>query len=186
MVAREDPSGFRHQEGQQVELSHGQRHNFAVAFDAPILQANVDRLRRDVESVAVSRFISSGSTGIPLLTGLQAPQDQLQAEVFVQVLTTSGSELLDTYDIAEKRLLSSEADLADRRRDIEAQQEVFVALQQQAEDEVVRLRAIEEVRLQDEAVQRALDARIAAQRVQLEEQARRGVDWSAWKVVSRV
>ena len=59
------------------------------------LQAIVDRLRRDVESVAVSRFISSGASGIPLLTGIQAPQDQVQAEVFVDVVTNSCADVLD-------------------------------------------------------------------------------------------
>ena len=143
------------------------------------LQAIVDRLRRDVESVAVSRFISSGASGIPLLTGIQAPQDQVQAEVFVDVLTNSGADVLDAYDIAQKQLVTSQSELADRKRDIEAQQAVFVALQEQAEDEVARLRAFEEERLQDEAVQRALAARIAADRVQLEEQARREAEAAA-------
>ena len=143
------------------------------------LQAIVDRLRRDVESVAVSRFISSGASGIPLLTGIQAPQDQVQAEVFVDVLTNSGADVLDAYDIAQKQLVASQSELADRKRDIEAQQAVFVALQEQAEDEVARLRAFEEERLQDEAVQRALAARIAADRVQLEEQARREAEAAA-------
>ena len=143
------------------------------------LQAIVDRLRRDVESVAVSRFISSGASGIPLLTGIQAPQDQVQAEVFVDVLTNSGADVLDAYDIAQKQLVTSQSELADRKRDIEAQQAVFVALQEQAEDEVARLRAFEEERLQDEAVQRALATRIAADRVQLEEQARREAEAAA-------
>ncbi len=143
------------------------------------LQAIVDRLRRDVESVAVSRFISSGASGIPLLTGIQAPQDQVQAEVFVDVLTNSGADVLDAYDIAQKQLVASQSELADRKRDIEAQQAVFVALQEQAEDEVARLRAFEEERLQDEAVQRALATRIAADRVQLEEQARREAEAAA-------
>jgi murein DD-endopeptidase MepM/ murein hydrolase activator NlpD len=147
--------------------------------DTVQLQAVVDRLRRDVESVAVSRFVSSGASGIPLLTGIQAPQDQVQAEVFVDVLTNSGGDALDAYDIAQKQLVTNQSELADRKRDIEAQQMVFVALQKQAEDEVVRLRAFEEERLQDEAVQRALDARIAADRVELEEQARREAEAAA-------
>ncbi len=87
--------------------------------------------------------------------------------------------MLDAYDIAQKQLVTSQSELADRKRDIEAQQAVFVALQEQAEDEVARLRAFEEERLQDEAVQRALAARIAADRVQLEEQARREAEAAA-------
>lgn len=147
--------------------------------DTQTLQDTVDRLRRDVEAVAVARFISTGATGIPLLTGIQAPQDQVQAEVFVDVLTSSGNDALDAYDIAQKQLVSNQADLADRKRDIEAQQVVFVSLREQAEDEVVRLRAFEEERLQDEAVQRALEARLAADRVELEDQARREAEAAA-------
>jgi hypothetical protein len=143
------------------------------------LQAVVDRLRRDVESVAVSRFISSGASGIPLLTGIQAPQDQVQAEVFVDVMTNSGADLLDAYDVAQKNLVISQSELADRKEGIEAQQAVFLALQEQAEDEVARLRAFEEERLQDEAVQKALAAKIAADRVRLEEQARREAEAAA-------
>lgn len=150
-----------------------------LELDTQVLQDRVDRLRRDVEAVAVSRFMSSGATGIPLLTGIQAPQDQVQAEVFVEVLTNSGSDALDAYDIAQKQLVANESELADRRRDIEAQQVVFVSLKKQAEDEVVRLRAIEEDRLQDEAVQRALDARVAADRVELEDQVRRQAEAAA-------
>ena len=143
------------------------------------LQTVVDRLRRNVESVAVSRFISSGVSGIPLLTGIQAPQDQVQAEVFVDVMTNSGADLLDAYDVAQKNLVISQSELADRKEGIEAQQAVFLALQEQAEDEVARLRAFEEERLQDEAVQKALAAKIAADRVRLEEQARREAEAAA-------
>jgi murein DD-endopeptidase MepM/ murein hydrolase activator NlpD len=143
------------------------------------LQASVDLLRRDVESVAVARFVSSGVTGIPVLTGIQAPQDQVQAEVFVDVLTNTGSEILDQYDIAQKELVANEVELGEHERDIEAQQIVFSRLQGQAENEVVRLRKIEEGRLDDEAVQRALAAQLAKERADLEQQARREAEAAA-------
>jgi len=132
------------------------------------LQATVDSLRLDVESVALSRFVSSGAGGIPLLTGPEAPQEQLQAEVFVEVLTNAGSEALDLYDLAQTELAANQSELDRRQRDIEAQQATFAALQKRAEDEVIRLRAIEEERLQDEAVQRALDQRLAVERAEIE------------------
>lgn len=143
------------------------------------LQAAVDLLRRDVESVAVARFVNSGVTGIPLLTGIQAPQDQVQAEVFVDVLTNTGSDILDQYDIAQKELVANEVELGEHERDIEAQKVVFIRLQGQAEDEVARLRKIEEGRLEDEAVQRALAAQRAEERADLEEQARREAEAAA-------
>ena len=52
-------------------------------------------------------------------------------------------------------------------------------MQQQAEAEVVRLRAIEEERLQDEAVKLALEAQLAEERAKLEEQARREAEAAA-------
>jgi murein DD-endopeptidase MepM/ murein hydrolase activator NlpD len=150
-----------------------------LQLDTAQLEITVERLRHDVEAVAIARFVSTGSTGIPLLTGLQAPQDQVQAEVFVDVLTNSGSDALDRFDIAEKELVASRVDLAENQRDIEAQQVMFVELQQAAEDEVDRLREIEEDRLQDVAVQRALEAQIAAERTKLEEQLRREAEAAA-------
>jgi murein DD-endopeptidase MepM/ murein hydrolase activator NlpD len=151
----------------------------ALELEGDRLQASVDRLRRDVESVAIARFVSSGVTGIPLLTGIQAPQDQVQAEVFVDVLTNTGSEILDQYDIAQKELVANEVELGEHERDIEAQKVVFSRLQGQAEDEVARLRKIEEGRLDDEAVQRALAAQLAEERADLEEQARREAEVAA-------
>jgi murein DD-endopeptidase MepM/ murein hydrolase activator NlpD len=151
----------------------------SLELEGDRLQASVDLLRRNVESVAVARFVSSGVTGIPLLTGIQAPQDQVQAEVFVDVLTNTGSEILDRYDIAQKELVANEVKLGEQERDIEAQQIVFSRLQGQAEDEVVRLRKIEEGRLDDEAVQRSLAAQLAEERADLEEQARREAEAAA-------
>lgn len=137
--------------------------------DADHLKDRVDRLRRDVESVAVARFASSGSNGIPLLTGLQAPKDQVQAEVLVGVVTNAGSSSLDEYDIAQKELVAKQHEVRERRIDIERQQVVFTELQEEAEAEVDRLRLVEEERLTDEAVQRALDAQLAAAISRLEE-----------------
>ncbi len=123
-----------------------------------VLQERVDRLRRDVESLAVARFATSGSKGIPLLTGLQAPKDQVQADVLVDVVTDAGSSSLDEFELAQKELAVKQRELEQRRRDIENQQAVFTQLQSDANAEVDRLREIEEQRLTDEAVVQALAA----------------------------
>ena len=94
-----------------------------------VLQERVDRLRRDVESLAVARFATSGSKGIPLLTGLQAPKDQVQADVLADVVTDAGSSSLDEFDLAQKQLAVKQRELDGRRRDIEDQQAVFTQLQ---------------------------------------------------------
>ncbi len=123
-----------------------------------VLQERVDRLRRDVESLAVARFATSGSKGIPLLTGLQAPKDQVQADVLADVVTDAGSSSLDEFDLTQKQLAVKQGELDQRRRDIEDQQAVFSQLQDDANAEVQRLREIEEQRLTDEAVVQALAA----------------------------
>jgi murein DD-endopeptidase MepM/ murein hydrolase activator NlpD len=143
------------------------------------LQDRVDRLRRDVEAVAVARFATSGSKGIPLLTGLQAPKDQVQADVFSNVVTDAGSSTLDEFDLAQKELKAKQQELEDRRNEVEDQQALFVELQNQANAEVKRLREIEEQRLTDEAVLRALAAQQAAALSKLEEAQLRNAEAAA-------
>ena len=143
-----------------------------LELEAEQLAERVERLRRDVEAIALARFVNSGSSGIPLLTGLQEPKDQVQAEVYVDVMTNTGNSTLDRYDAAETELAGKRAELRERRSEVEAQQEEFTRLQAEAEAEVERLREIEEQRLQDEAVRRALEAQQAAERERLVEQAR--------------
>ncbi len=136
------------------------------------LQATVDELRGEVELVALSRYVESGTEGIPLLTDISEPQDQIQAAVYVDILTNVGADTLDQYDAAEKALRETQDEVADRQVDVEAQREEFARLEEVALDEVERLREIEAERLQDEAVQKALEARLAAERAALEEQQR--------------
>ncbi|MEP6295899.1 MAG: hypothetical protein ABJ382_01135, partial [Ilumatobacter sp.] len=136
------------------------------------LQETVDELRAQVEVVALGRYIASGTEGIPLLTDVSEPQDQIQADVFTDVLTNTGADALDEYDAAEKALLEKQDEVADRQDEVEAQREEFADLEEAALGEVERLREIEQERLQDEAVQRALEARLAAERAEVEERAR--------------
>ncbi len=122
--------------------------------------------------MALSRYVESGTEGIPLLTDISEPQDQIQAAVYVDILTNVGADTLDQYDAADKALRETQDDIADRQAEVEAQREEFARLEEVALDEVERLREIEAERLQDEAVQKALEARLAAERAALEEQQR--------------
>ncbi len=133
------------------------------------IERRVDQLRRDVQAVAVARFATSGAEGIPLLTGMQAPKDQVQADVLVDVVTNAGSSSIDEYESAQKELEAQRAELARQRQAIEDQQELFTQLQSDAEAEVKRLREIEEQRLTDEAVRQALAEQQAAIVAKLEE-----------------
>ena len=129
---------------------------------AEALEERVEKLRRDVQAVAVARFATSGAEGIPLLTGLQAPKDQVQADVLVDVVTNAGASSIDEFQAAQKELTEQQEELARQRQAIEDQQAVFSQLQDDAEAEVQRLREIEEQRLTDEAVRQALAEQQAA------------------------
>jgi murein DD-endopeptidase MepM/ murein hydrolase activator NlpD len=133
------------------------------------LTERVDKLRRDVQSLAVARFAASGAEGIPLLTGLQAPKDQVQADVLVDVVTNVGSSSIDEFEAAQQDLDEQQDALDAQRRAIEDQQELFTQLQADAEAEVKRLREIEEERLTDEAVRQALAEQQAAIVARMEE-----------------
>ena len=149
-----------------------------LSLDAALLQQKVDRLRRNVEAVAVARFVTSGSNGIPLLTDLQAPKDQVQAQVLADLATNTGKGSLDEFDSAQKELVRNRAELTQRRAEVEEQKELFEKLQEAAEEEVLRLREIEEQRLTDVAVQRALAAQQAAAFSKLEEDAIRNAEFA--------
>lgn len=136
---------------------------------AEVLEERVEKLRRDVQAVAVARFATSGAEGIPLLTGLQAPKDQVQADVLVDVVTNAGTSSIDEFQAAQRELAEQQEELARQRQAIEEQQEVFTQLQEDAEAEVKRLREIEEQRLTDEAVRQALAEQQAASLAFLEE-----------------
>ena len=134
----------------------------ALARETDDLERRVADLRRDVEAIAIARFATSGSSGIPLLTGLQPPKDQVQAQVLGGVVNDSGASALDAFEHAEQELADARRDLADQRREIEAQRDLFAELQAEAEAEVDRLRRVEEQRLTDIAVRQALEAQQAA------------------------
>jgi len=163
----------------QSELEVLQDDATRLELEAEQLEATIADLRSQVESVALARFIGTGSSGIPLLTGLQDPQEQVQAAVFVDLMTNTGSDALDQYDVAQKDLARTRQDLQRRRADIEAQQGVFAQLQADAEQQVEHLREVEAQRLNDEAVRKALEAKLAAERERAEEAARAAAEEAA-------
>jgi murein DD-endopeptidase MepM/ murein hydrolase activator NlpD len=137
------------------------------------LADEVAELKRAVEFVAINRFVSSGASGIPILTDLRAPTEQLQADVLAQVVAESGATTLDDYEEARARLHDKEAELEDTEARLERQKVELVQLQADAEAEVERLREVEGQRLQDEAVAAALQAEQLEQARQLSELERR-------------
>ncbi len=118
-------------------------------------------------------FVSSGSTGIPLLTDVRVPTAQMHGDVLAQVAAESSAVTVDDYDAAIDVLADKKLQLADAEVDLEQHQVDLLQLQKEAEDEVVRLREIEDERLSDEAVQAALAAMQLEQARQYEELQRR-------------
>lgn len=136
------------------DLLELERERLALEYDE--LAAEVEALRLALETVAVDRFVASGSSGIPILTDLREPTEQLHGGVLADVAAQTGAISLDDYDEAQRRLAAKGDELDDAEDDLEEQQASLLALQSDAEDEVERLRSIESQRLQDEAVVAAL------------------------------
>src|SRR5262245_6997939 len=44
------------------------------------LEGDVKALQQSVENVAIGRYTRSGTTGVPLLTGFQSPEDQVKID----------------------------------------------------------------------------------------------------------
>lgn len=137
------------------------------------LEARLAAQRRHVEAIAVNRFLSSGSTGIPLLTGGQVPSEQLQVEVLVQAATDVSADAIDEYDLLVAELDDARHAVAENQARLDEQRAEAVRLQRAAEAEVEHLRRVEEQRLDDERIYLAVLAEQAEARRQAEEQAAR-------------
>lgn len=133
----------------------------------------VSDLRRAVEFVAVARFVTSGANGIPILTDLREPTEQLHGDVLANVVAESGATTLDDYDEARLRLRNKQGEIDKNEAQLERSKVALLQLQKDAEDEVVRLREIESSRLENEAVVAALAARQREEARQLAELERR-------------
>ena len=140
---------------------------------SPALEIEVAKLREQVETVAVDRFVASGVDGIPILTDLREPSAQLQADVFAQVVAETGATTIDDYDQAKERLAEKRSELNETERALERSKQQLVQLQAAAEAEVERLRAIESDRLENEAVAAAVAAQQRETARQLSEVERR-------------
>ena len=133
----------------------------------------MEALRRQVEDVAVNRFLASGSSGIPVLTDFREPSEQLQVDVLVGVATDSSADAMDEYDRLFSELESTRDAVADNQTELDAKRAEATALQQAAEEEVLHLQQVEEQRLEDERVYLAFLAQQAEEARQREEQRQR-------------
>ena len=147
--------------------------------EAAELQAKVDALREQVEQVAVNRFVSSGNAGIPLLSGVREPSEQLQAEVLVSVATESSADAMDEFERARLALEDKQQAVADNHAAIEDKRDEYLELQEQAEAEVEHLQEVEQQRLRDERIREALEARQREEQRQRELEAARAAQEAA-------
>ena len=140
----------------KVELLQDERNRLDA--ETATLQAQVDAMQKSVEAVVVNRYIGSGTTGIDLLSGTVGPTEQAQTAVLVGVINDASSTSLDDYTELLKQL-AKQQDKADKATAAyQAAQADFVQKQQEANDEIERLKIVEKDRLNDEAVVRALEA----------------------------
>lgn len=144
-----------------------------ILFEIRELEQRVAELKRHVEQVAINRFVASGASGIPILTDFREPTAQLQAGVLAEVVADAGATTVDDYEAAQLALREKRVELRDSQREVEQSQRELLALQAEAEDEVVRLREVESRRLEDEAVQAALAAQQREELRQIQEMERR-------------
>jgi peptidoglycan LD-endopeptidase LytH len=153
----------------QLTLQQGQLQSEITA-----LEGDVKALQLSVENVAIGRYTRSGSTGVPLLTGFQSPEDQVKVDALLEVIYDSSANDFDRFDALNADLADKRLQLADKKDQAEKERINLAALKDAATSEVQRLKDVEADRLKDEAVRTALIA----------EQARRKRELDAKKLLS--
>ena len=135
-----------------------------------VIEAEAAEMRSGLQDGAVYNFVSGGTGSFPLLIDLDATNDELAADVFVDVAYGNAAVELDDYDAVMDELETARADLEQQRTNAQAASERYAELKEKAEAEVVHLAEVEKDRVEDEAVQREL-ARQRAARIEAEQAA---------------
>ena len=111
-----------------------------------------------MENVAIGRYTRSGSTGVPLLTGFQSPEDSVKIDALMEVIYDSSANDFDRFDALNADLADKRQQLADKKDEAVKERENLARLKDAASAEVQRLKDVEADRLEDEAVRVALVA----------------------------
>lgn len=122
------------------------------------LEGDVKALQLSVENVAIGRYTRSGSTGVPLLTGFSAPEDQVKVDAFLDVIYDSSANDFDRFDALNADLAEKRLKLAEKKDQAEKERINLASLKEAASAEVQRLKDVEADRLKGEAVRTALIA----------------------------
>lgn len=136
------------------------------------LESQIAQLRATVEAVAVNRYTRSGASALPLLTGFESAGEQAQVDVLIDVVNETSADDFDEYESLNLDLADKQAELEQNEDDAEAARDLLEQRREDALAEVERLKDVEEQRLKDEAVQKALIAEQAERRRQTDAQAK--------------
>jgi murein DD-endopeptidase MepM/ murein hydrolase activator NlpD len=124
-----------------------------------------------VQQVAINRFTRSDTTTSPLLNGFASPEEQMQVAALSEVITDTSAADFDEFDSLNRQLSKKQQALTDKRDQTEQQKATAASLRDQATAEVENLKKVEAQRLQDEAVQKALQAEERARAAKAEAEA---------------
>ncbi len=128
----------------------------AAAAELAVLEAQAGEMRVGLEAAAVRRFVGAGAETNPLLTGIDAAEDQDAAAVLRSIAGGTAAVELDEFDALMVQISDRRDDLERRRDEAAAAREEYTELQARAEAEVLNLQEVEEQRLHDEAVRQEL------------------------------
>ena len=81
------------------------------------LEGDVKALQLAVENVAIGRYTRSGSTGVPLLTGFQSPEDPVKIDALMEVIYDSSANDFDRFDALNADLADKRQQLADKKEE---------------------------------------------------------------------
>src|SRR4029079_11451476 len=127
------------------------------------MEANFSTLRDSLSAAAVQRFTQGVNDGNPLFTPVDGMNAEATANVFASAATGRTLANMDDFSAAIDQLEKTRAELDDQKAEAQAERENYENLKAQAEAEVVHLQEVENQRLKDEAVQRALEKLRAAE-----------------------
>ena len=142
----------------ESKLDQLQLQQEALTAEVAALEAQVEDLRATVEAVAVNRFTRTGTDAVPILTGFESAAEQAEMDVLVDVVHETSADHFDDFEAANDALVDKQQQLEDNQA---ATEDAKAELEQRRVDalaEVERLKEVEEQRLKDEAVRKALEA----------------------------
>lgn len=117
------------------------------------LEGEAADMNATLQQAAVQRFVGAGTRPMPLLSGMQDVNDEALAEVLYDVANDSTLVDLNEVEVLTDQVADARADLEQRQQDEQDALERFRDQQDRAEQEIVRLQELEQIRLKDEAVQ---------------------------------